>query len=626
MLTKRIFVLAPLLYLSIALGFANSDGLDSEQALIIYVESLREKATDPVQIAIQAEPLIQKSKNANWPRALVYASSYKLEALIFQENTTEANPLYAEILPIAQALNEEIILIRLALIKIKLRYLTGDIANINALYQPLEELVLATDNLRLIGEVFLGIGNIQESTLELSDAIKSYQKAYHAFGQIDNAQLLASATIGLANVYQDIGDVDLAIDYYQQALDFMRSSDNLYGESVIHYNIGKAYLLDAQYNLAEQSMRNALTLSAKIDDFIGVALANLNIAEIMNKQEQWQEAISLFVASEKVFVEVGDFRSQYYAALGQANAYNELGKISRSQEKLAEVEILNTLVDEPLIKRLYHDLKASISAKNGDFEAAYNQLRLSVDLQNKLFNQQQEQESQKYKVEFDTQLKEQQNELLVKENALKSLEILQQQKQKRIWNIVIILVLVIFVIILAFLFAQIRIRNKFKVQAFKDVLTDSPNRRAVLEYAEKQLKIAQVTDSELSIGIIDLDLFKTINDRFGHDTGDKVLVSFAQACKDTLRGQDSFGRYGGEEWLLIFTNTKQEQINHIFTRLRDSLNKQTIAGLPDDYTLTFSMGVAQIDKQRKASLSKLIDLADKNLYIAKNQGRNRVFP
>ena len=126
----------------------------------------------------------------------------------------------------------------------------------------------------------------------------------------------------------------------------------------------------------------------------------------------------------------------------------------------------------------------------------------------------------------------------------------------------------------------------------------------------------------MALAVVDFDYFKTINDQFGHDVGDNVLKRFAAVAKQSLRNHDSFGRLGGEEWLMVFFDASKEDAKNIFERITEELNKSPIDGLPNDYRVTFSMGFTNAHPDD--SFDSLYKRADKVLFEAKDKGRERL--
>jgi diguanylate cyclase (GGDEF)-like protein len=121
---------------------------------------------------------------------------------------------------------------------------------------------------------------------------------------------------------------------------------------------------------------------------------------------------------------------------------------------------------------------------------------------------------------------------------------------------------------------------------------------------------------------MDLDLFKRVNDEYGHQAGDRVLVGFAAVVKRCFRIEDLAGRYGGEEFCAVLPGVTLEQAIVISERLRAAVAQCTLGDLPR--TTTISIGIAACNGKARVSLDATIGRADEALYRAKHEGRNRV--
>ncbi len=161
-------------------------------------------------------------------------------------------------------------------------------------------------------------------------------------------------------------------------------------------------------------------------------------------------------------------------------------------------------------------------------------------------------------------------------------------------------------------------------QARTDMLTSLPNRRHFLELAGLELSRANRYGNLLSVLMIDLDKFKSINDEYGHHTGDKVLVKFAEICRQTMRGMDITGRIGGEEFAVLLPETDEKHALDAAERLRLRVSEERMesaGGKP--FHFTASIGVATLSPA-SCDIDILLSAADRALYEAKRSGRNRV--
>jgi diguanylate cyclase (GGDEF)-like protein len=155
-----------------------------------------------------------------------------------------------------------------------------------------------------------------------------------------------------------------------------------------------------------------------------------------------------------------------------------------------------------------------------------------------------------------------------------------------------------------------------------DVLTELPNRRAAMERLEQEWSSMLRSKRPLVCMIIDIDHFKTINDKFGHPVGDLALKNVAQTLRRAARAQDMVCRFGGEEFLVICIDTDMEAAYLCAERLRQQVAALTVGSFNPPLQLTISIGVSAA-KDTMVTLDELLSRADKCLYAAKQAGRNR---
>lgn len=157
-------------------------------------------------------------------------------------------------------------------------------------------------------------------------------------------------------------------------------------------------------------------------------------------------------------------------------------------------------------------------------------------------------------------------------------------------------------------------------QAIRDPLTGIFSRRSGEEVLELQSIIACRSAAPLSVAFIDLDHFKRVNDQFGHEAGDKVLIGATESVSANLRRGDMLSRWGGEEFLLIMPNTDLTQGELALERLRAI----GFGMRPDGSPMTASIGIAERLTDQTADWKELVDKADQRMYRAKQAGRHRV--
>ncbi len=156
-----------------------------------------------------------------------------------------------------------------------------------------------------------------------------------------------------------------------------------------------------------------------------------------------------------------------------------------------------------------------------------------------------------------------------------------------------------------------------------DALTGLLNRQAMQERIESELKRAERTGSSCCVALVDLDHFKQINDGHGHQVGDEVLLSFANAAGSALRETDVVARWGGEEFVVLMPDTRPAPVGIAgLQRVREHLAAMQLSEKAPDLRVTFSAGLTV--SQPGETLDQLIERADLALYAAKAQGRDRI--
>lgn len=163
-----------------------------------------------------------------------------------------------------------------------------------------------------------------------------------------------------------------------------------------------------------------------------------------------------------------------------------------------------------------------------------------------------------------------------------------------------------------------KLEEQLSELSFTDGLTKVKNHRALLQILEKTARLSVAENESFCIALFDLDHFKKVNDTKGHVCGDMVLENIARIMKDNVREKDTVGRYGGEEFMVIYPSTHLQEAVILTETIREKIEKFQF---PCDVSATISAGVCESDE---TSTIELIRKADTLLYKAKNNGRNRI--
>jgi diguanylate cyclase (GGDEF)-like protein len=163
--------------------------------------------------------------------------------------------------------------------------------------------------------------------------------------------------------------------------------------------------------------------------------------------------------------------------------------------------------------------------------------------------------------------------------------------------------------------------QKFERQAKRDPLSGLLNRRGMRENFQQEFNRSQRYNNDLTVMMCDIDHFKTVNDQYGHNQGDEIIKSLATIFKSGIRKQDSLARWGGEEYLFLLVETNGVQAMQLAEKLRNKIEETQYKQDNKIFSITVSIGLHQIDSTD--TINRAITRADTNLYVAKEQGRNR---
>tara|TARA_R110002111_G_scaffold219687_4_gene281832 strand:- start:2262 stop:3185 length:924 start_codon:yes stop_codon:yes gene_type:complete len=159
-----------------------------------------------------------------------------------------------------------------------------------------------------------------------------------------------------------------------------------------------------------------------------------------------------------------------------------------------------------------------------------------------------------------------------------------------------------------------------QLSALQDKLTGLNNRAAFDASLAREVDLAQRQHAPLSLIILDIDHFKSVNDSYGHSTGDLALRTLADSINKTLRRSDIAFRYGGEEFAIILSNTDKAAAHYVAERIRIAVSQLRCNDEVHNFGITISLGVTELQQGEQAS--NLFDRADQALYQAKHAGRN----
>lgn len=331
---------------------------------------------------------------------------------------------------------------------------------------------------------------------------------------------------------------------------------------------------------------------------------------------------------------------------GKLDNINRLSKSNPSQKMpglndlstyyagLAYLELNDTDAASALVSQMpeksswrYFDLQRKINEKKGDFRAALDASTRYQNLREQLYEDARILMLSSYKVRL--KIAQEETASAERDRQAERLASAEQKTESQQQLIITMMVsgLVVAVLLGLYLYRSHKLRLTLQHLSDTDALTGLLNRRAFLRHVEQLKLLAHRQNFTISIVLIDLDLFKQVNDQYGHHIGDSVLASFADAAKASLRQTDVVGRFGGEEFILATTEHGLEQIAALLERLLDNFNLRCNQGYSLGFEVSFSAGVSTMvggDSAISQDISQAIKEADELLYQAKANGRKQV--
>jgi diguanylate cyclase (GGDEF)-like protein len=474
--------------------------------------------------------------------------------------------------------------------------------------------------------------------IEIGDYIESIpllHQAHEIYKQLDDRAGLAAIYNDFGRIYMYLGDYTEALQYHQKTLDLARACDDKNRLGGAYNNIGYIHLRTQNYPLALEYCNKSLAVFNAINFYPGLAYANQYIGEAYYHLKDFAKALDFNLRSLEL-------SNMYGIKTNQADAWNTLADIYEALgEGQQAVDCLRNAFDVAQSRQVKSDMVEAqrrlgltyIRQRQNGLALAY--LHQALDEAGEIQSKKLQLEchaalAEAYKQSGDFQHALQHHELyhaihltLFNENAdtrLKTLEVIHQvevaQKEAEVTrhlNTVL----------------QQEIEERKKVQAtleelaHKDSLTGLLNRRSFFEASEREYARSRRYNTPLSVILFDIDHFKQVNDRFGHQAGDHTLVKLANHLNAALRKVDLTCRYGGEEFIILLPETGLDQACQAAERLRQEVLKLRIRSEKGIVTITISLGVAELLKSCP-SLDQFFYQADCALYQAKQAGRNRV--
>src|SRR5688572_15575616 len=428
---------------------------------------------------------------------------------------------------------------------------------------------------------------------------------------------LSMAQFSVRDYPQALALVDETIAFFREHNAQIRLATALDRRAAILMAAGR---LDEAVLAAEEALR----IHQGIGDRVGTGLSQMRMCGVLIQRNSLKEAEEWCDRAELTLSQTSGMDDNDYRTLAalRGRLYLALG---RSKEAVAQFDrAIAPGGAQPAddIAELF-ELRARAHAAVGNYPAAFND-------QGEFLRRMREQgtldrirEVAQLRVQFENDQEKQKIVLLEKDKKLAEERFTSQERTTQLIALAGLAGLVTAFVLGYALWSNRRHRAELIRLAERDELTGLLNRRAIVRKAVEFLSRARESRGTLVIGLLDLDHFKSINDRFGHAVGDQLLQRFAAALRTALHTREIFGRYGGEEFLVLFPDSTMEQAREASERLRTTLRDHGLHIDDQDVRVTLSLGLASYESG-DVLFDQVARRADIALYMANTQGRDRV--
>jgi diguanylate cyclase (GGDEF)-like protein len=464
------------------------------------------------------------------------------------------------------------------------------------------------------------VGVLQHRQDRADLAIVNLMHAYQTGVRLERPVQRKMAAHALSKVLRDMYDYEQALAMNAETVEWDTAHDSTLSLSVSRYLRGTIHKDMREFQHAIKEFEAARALSQEIKDTQGIAFADMDLCELQIEIGQFIEARQRCDSALRIFNASGsrDLRKLTRADLAYIDL--EEGKAARALATLNEI-LTNDATDMPApnVAPIYK-LRSRANAAMGNFRESHTDLEEYLRRVTAADDARRIRQSATLRARFEMDRQLQRNAELNRE--LKTSQ--QRQLEQKRWTVIAIGTGAIIIILLVIHVVSIRRhRRQLATLANTDSLTGVPNRRRTYELGKAAMAHALESTLPLTIAVVDLDHFKSINDRFGHAGGDRVLQEFARVCRESIREQDIVGRWGGEEFLLVMPGASLELAIGALERVRARALRIVLPELGQGLQVSMSAGLAALEPSVK-TLDELIARGDAALYKAKHEGRDLV--
>lgn len=482
---------------------------------------------------------------------------------------------------------------------------------------PSVDEITSSKKLSIIALAHIVLNRIQLTKGDYQEAFDSAKTAYQLFEKAGNDYEKALALKEIADIHIALYNYELAIEQLQRAklalTKFNKQEHYKVTDQLAYAYEEKGDLIKAVelYESIKKDVRRFESENGYAYILIKLTELNIKLNSLSQGESYLTELNTLSVTDSWILTLYNFTKSEWYLATYQLQAaLTSYEKIAGQQQYWPDS-----------LKERYLNLTSQLAAATGDtslqITSQQQLIALIKDKQQAIANN--TLISARLNFNYEQQILE--ISRLEHESKLQQ-KLLAVAEDKSFWQGLTVMITCLCLLLFAvYTFKQVRQKKYFEILALKDELTGIANRRAILNLKRSVMLQNKLNQQVSSLISIDIDHFKAVNDQYGHDIGDELIISITNTIVQTVRYSDRVGRVGGEEFLIVLENQSLEHAKDIAERIRLSVAEKEHTSL--SISATISLGVIEIaPNETSEQAAKRVDL---HLYEAKRRGRNTVF-
>lgn len=426
----------------------------------------------------------------------------------------------------------------------------------------------------------------------------------------------------LGKVLVKQGQGEDSIPYLDEWLEFARKSNNRILEIRALLALGDGLSVAERFDEAATLYDMAKKASKAQDDQYSIAKSYASLGNVSVSRKRYDDAERYYKESISRLPGFDDKYFEFDTYLGLARLYLEQEKYKESRAILEEAcSIAKNLYADQLLMQCA-SLSADLLYSTANYSAAYNELKKSIDLKIKYGDEQNTFAMATLREQLNLARNEAELGRLKQENEVQRAQLDLENKSQIILVLLAIMLIFFSVGLLIYHFKRQKYLQSLELVINFDALTSLHSRRYIIDTLKRFIDSALDNQKVCTIAMLDLDFFKSINDKYGHGVGDEVLIHFGELAKKIFSDNAIIGRLGGEEFLFIFPAMSIDQCEVKLASFQNQLavSSSEISGLNDGHRVTFSAGIA--DVMKGDCIEEALSIVDRVLFLAKDNGRN----